>query len=66
MIGKVDVPVLWDLPKASVESGFSRFTLTQLVKSGRVKYIRLGAGRRGKILINAASLCEYMRGGEQA
>lgn len=63
---QINVPVMWTFPKAEIETGLKRFTLTQLVKSGKIKCIRLGAGQRGKILINAASLCEYMNGGEQA
>lgn len=62
----VCVPVVWTLDQASAETGLKRFTLTNLVKSGKVKHIRVGAGKRGKILINAQSLCDYMAGGEQA
>lgn len=62
----ISVPVVWSLDQASVETGLKRFTLTNLVKSGKVKYIRVGAGRRGKILINAKSLCDFMNGGEES
>lgn len=61
----ISVPVVWTLNQAEIETGLKRFTLTNLVKSGKVRYIRVGAGKRGKILINADSLCEYMRGGGQ-
>lgn len=61
----VSVPLMWSFKQAEVETGLKVFTLTRLVKSGKVKYIRLGAGRRGKILINAQSLCNFMNGGEQ-
>lgn len=63
MLKTIDVPVMWSFKQAEVETGLKVFTLTRLVKSGKVKYIRLGAGQRGKILLNAQSLCEYMNGG---
>lgn len=62
----VCVPVVWTLEQAEIETGLKRFTLTNLVKSGKIKYIRLGAGQRGKILINARSLCDFMNGDGQA
>lgn len=62
---QVTIPVMWDLKQATTETGLSEFTLKQAIKQGHIRFIRLGAGRRGKILINAASLCEYMRGGGQ-
>ncbi len=58
----VYVPIVWTFEQAEIETGLKRFTLTNLVKSGKVKYIRVGAGKRGKILINAQSLCDYMQG----
>lgn len=66
MENNVKVPILWTCSKAEAEVGISRFTLMCWIKSGKVKYIRVGAGKRGKILINAQSLCDYMAGGEQA
>ena len=63
MLKQIDGPVMWSLKQAEVETGLKAFTLTRLVKNGKVKHIRLGAGQRGKILINAVSLCEYMSGG---
>lgn len=65
MLQDVQVPVLWDFRQAEMKTGLKKFTLTRLVKAGKIKYIRLEAGQRGKILINADSLCEYMKGGEQ-
>lgn len=65
MSNQVNVPILWSFKQAEVETGLKVFTLTRLVKSGKVKYIRLGAGQRGKILVNAESLCRFMAGGEQ-
>lgn len=56
------VPIVWTLDQASDETGLTKFTLINLVKSGKVRYIRVGAGKRGKILINAQSLCDYMQG----
>lgn len=62
----IDVPVMWTKRQTKAKTGFSDFTIDKLIKSGKIKYIRLGAGQRGKILINAESICAYMRGGEQA
>lgn len=62
---QINVPVMWTLKQAEVETPLKRPTLIHLVKAGKIKYIRLGAGQRGKILINAQSLCDYMNGGEQ-
>ena len=39
--------------------GLSEHTVRQLVAQGKVKYIRTGQGKRGKILINKADLMEY-------
>lgn len=65
MTKEIIVPVMWDLKQAEVETLLKRPTLVHLIRSGKVKFIRLGAGQRGKILINAASLCAYMNGGER-
>ena len=62
----LNVPVMWDIHQATEKTGLSRFTINQLVKTQQIKSIRVGAGQRGKILVNADSLCEYMRGGDQA
>ncbi len=62
MFKRVDVPVMWSLDQAKVETGLSKFTLMQAIKQGHIKFIRLGAGQRGKILLNAESLCGYMAG----
>ena len=66
MSQEISVPTMWSLKQAATETGLSKFTLKQAIKQGHIRFIRLGAGQRGKILVNAASLCEYMRGGEQA
>lgn len=65
MSQEISVPTMWSLKQAATETGLSEFTLKQAIKQGHIKFIRLGEGRRGKILVNAASLCEYMEGGEQ-
>lgn len=62
----VKIPTMWNIKQAAEKTGLSQFTINQLVKTQQIKSIRVGAGKRGKILINAASLCEYMRGGDQA
>ncbi len=62
MLKQIDVPVMWSLKQTETKTGLKRPTLIHLVKSGKIKYIRLGAGQRGKILINAQSLCDYLQG----
>lgn len=42
-----------------VASGISEHTIRQLVMQNKVNYIRTGQGKRGKILINKASLLAY-------
>lgn len=59
---QVTIPVMWDLKQAEIKTGLKRPTLTHAIKRGDVKFIRLGAGQRGKFLINAQSLCDYMQG----
>ena len=39
--------------------GLSEHTVRQLVKQGKVKSIRTGEGRNGKILVNKADLLAY-------
>ena len=39
--------------------GLSEHTVRQLVAQGKVKYIRTGQGKRGKILVNKSDLLEY-------
>ena len=40
--------------------GISEHTVRKLVAQGRVRYIRTGAGKRGKILISKQSLLDYL------
>ena len=42
--------------------GLSEHTVRQLVRQGKVKSVRTGAGRNGKILVNKADLVEYFQG----
>lgn len=42
-----------------VAAGLSEHTIRQLVAQKKVKFIRTGQGKRGKILINKASLLAY-------
>lgn len=44
---------------AEVVVGISEHTIRQLVVQNKVKYIRTGQGKRGKILINKQSLLNY-------
>lgn len=59
---EINIPIMWDLSQACVKTRLKKFTIMNWVKSGKVKFIRVGAGQRGKILINAQSLCDYMQG----
>lgn len=47
--------------KQAVEavSGISEHTIRQLVAQKKIKFLRTGQGKRGKILINKASLLAY-------
>ena len=47
---------------AELISGLSEHTVRQLVKQGKVKSVRTGEGRNGKILVNKADLVEYFQG----
>ena len=49
---------------AALISGLSEHTVRQLVKQGKVKSVRTGEGRNGKILVNKADLVEYFNGKE--
>ncbi len=44
---------------AELISGLSEHTVRQLVKQGKVKSVRTGEGRNGKILVNKADLVAY-------
>ena len=44
--------------------GISKHTVRKLVAQGRVRYIRTGEGKRGKILISKQSLLDYLGGAE--
>ena len=45
---------------AALVDGLSEHTVRQLVKQGKVAYIRTGAGRNGKILVSKVSLLQYL------
>ena len=45
-----------------VISGLSAHTVRKLVEQGKVKYVRTGEGKRGKILVNKADLIAYFNG----
>lgn len=47
---------------AALISGLSEHTVRQLVKQGKVKSVRTGEGRNGKILINKTDLIAYFNG----
>ena len=40
--------------------GLSEHTVRMLVKQDKVKYIRCGVGKRGKILVEKSSLLKYL------
>ena len=45
-----------------VIQGLSEHTVRHLVKQGKVKSVRTGEGRNGKILVNKADLIDYFNG----
>ena len=45
-----------------VVQGLSEHTVRQLVTQGKVKSVRTGEGKRGKILVNKADLVAYFNG----
>lgn len=47
---------------AALISGLSEHTVRQLVRQGKVKSVRTGEGRNGKILVNKADLIAYFNG----
>lgn len=59
---QVIVPTMWTLDQAAIETGLTKFTIREILKAGHVRFIRVGVGQRGKILVNAESLCDYMQG----
>ena len=42
-------------------NGLSEYTVRQLVAQGKIKYIRTGEGKRGKILIPKQALLDYLK-----
>lgn len=47
---------------AALVGGLSEHTVRQLVKQGKVKSVRTGEGKNGKILVNKADLIAYFNG----
>ena len=45
---------------AELVPGLSEHTVRMLVKQNKVKYIRCGVGKRGKILVSKDSLLKYL------
>lgn len=45
---------------SSVVQGINEHTIRKLVAQNRIKFLRCGQGKRGKILINKASLLDYL------
>lgn len=43
----------------SAVSGVSEHSIRKIVKQGKVKYVRTGEGKRGKILVNKTDLLSY-------
>lgn len=46
---------------AALISGLSEHTVRQLVAQNKIKYVRTGEGKRGKILVNKADLLAYFQ-----
>ncbi len=47
---------------AELIGGLSKHTVRKLVAQGKVKSVRTGEGKRGKILVNKADLVAYFNG----
>ncbi len=47
---------------AETVSGLSEHTVRQLVKQGKISFIRTGAGNNGKILVSKSALIDYLNG----
>jgi excisionase family DNA binding protein len=47
---------------AALIGGLSEHTVRQLVAKGKVKSVRTGTGKNGKILVNKADLVAYFNG----
>ena len=45
---------------AALVPGLSEHTVRQLVKRGKIAFMRSGAGERGKILVYKSSLLKYL------
>ncbi len=45
-----------------VVNGLSEYTIRQLVKQNKIKFVRSGAGQNGKILICKSSLLKFLNG----
>lgn len=56
---KVEMLTIKD--SAALITGLSEHTVRQLVKQGKVKSVRTGEGRNGKILVNKADLMAYFQ-----
>ena len=55
-----DKPQLLTIKECTEEiSGLSKHTVRQLIAQNKIPYIRSGAGKRGKILINKSALLKY-------
>ena len=59
---KNKVEMLTIKESAALISGLSEHTVRQLVRQGKVKSVRTGAGKNGKILVNKTDLVEYFQG----
>ncbi len=59
-VKSTDKPQLLTIKECAEEiSGLSEHTVRQLVAQNKLPYIRSGAGKRGKILINKSILLKY-------
>ena len=47
---------------AETVCGLSEHTVRQLVKQGKISFIRTGAGNNGKILVSKSALLDYLNG----
>ncbi len=60
-ISSEKVEMLTIKESAALVTGLSEHTVRQLVKQGKVKSVRTGEGRNGKILVNKTDLLNYFQ-----
>ena len=62
VVTEPSLPILLTIQECTeIIEGLTPNTVRQLVKQDKVRYIRVGEGSHGKILVNKDSLIDYLR-----